>query len=49
MSNIQFGVFSMVAGMGITLLTLYIIGWLVKLMIKLWPYKEEEENKSSGG
>lgn len=48
MTSMQFGVFSMVAGMGITLLALYIIGWLVKLMNKLWPYKEEEK-KSSGG
>ncbi len=48
MSDMQFGVFSMVAGMTITFITLYVIGWLVKLMPKLWPYKEEEK-KSDGG
>ena len=48
MSDMQFGVFAMVSGMVITFLTLYIIGWLVKLMAKLWPYKEEEEKKSGG-
>ena len=47
MSDMQFGVFSMVAGMTITFITLYVIGWLVKLMTKLWPYKEEE--KKGGG
>ena len=48
MSDMQFGVFAMVAGMTITFLTLYAIGWLVKLMSMLWPYKEEER-KSDGG
>ncbi len=48
MTSMQFGVFSMIFGMGITLLALYIIGWMVKLMNKLWPYKEEEEKKSGG-
>jgi Na+-transporting methylmalonyl-CoA/oxaloacetate decarboxylase gamma subunit len=48
MSDMQFGVFAMVSGMVITFLALYIIGWLVKLMTKLWPYKEEEEKKSGG-
>lgn len=48
MSDMQFGLFSMVAGMTITFITLYAIGWLVKLMTKLWPYKEEEEKKGGG-
>ncbi len=46
MNDWQFGGFLAVAGMGITLLVLYILGWLIRLMIKLFPYKEEEEKKA---
>ncbi len=41
-----FGLTMMVMGMAVTLLTLYLLGWVVRLLIKLFPYKEEEEKKS---
>ena len=41
----SFGLTVTVLGMGITLLTLYLLGLVVRLMIKLFPYKEEEEGE----
>ena len=41
----SFGLTMTVLGMGITLLTLYLLGLVVRLMIKLFPYKEEEGEK----
>ena len=45
MSNMTFGWFSAVAGIGITLLVLYVLGLIIRLMIKLFPVTEEEEPK----
>jgi uncharacterized protein HemY len=37
----------MVIGMVVTLLTLYLLGWVIRLLIKLFPFKKEgEESKS---
>jgi len=33
----------MVMGMTVTLLTLYLLGWVILLIIKLFPYKKEDE------
>lgn len=41
----DFGLMMMVMGMTVTLVTLYLLGWVIRLMIKLFPYKEED-NKS---
>jgi Na+-transporting methylmalonyl-CoA/oxaloacetate decarboxylase gamma subunit len=41
-----FGLTMMVMGMTVTLLTLYLLGWVIRLLIKLFPFKEEEKNKS---
>lgn len=41
-----FGLTMMVMGMAVTLFTLYLLGWVIRLLIKLSPYKEEEESKS---
>jgi len=35
----------MVMGMTVTLLTLYLLGWVIRLLIKLFPFKKEEESK----
>jgi Na+-transporting methylmalonyl-CoA/oxaloacetate decarboxylase gamma subunit len=43
MSNMAFGGFAAVAGIGITLLVLYILGWIIRLMLKLFPVTEEEK------
>ena len=45
MSNMAFGGFAAVAGIGITLLVLYILGLIIRLLIKLFPVTEEEETK----
>ena len=42
MKDWAFGLTMTVTGMGVTLVTLCIITLLIRLMIKLFPYKEEE-------
>ncbi len=42
----SFGLTMMVMGMTVTILTLYLLGLVVRLMIKLFPYKPEEKAKS---
>ncbi len=42
-----FGLTMMVMGMVVTLLTLYLLGWVIRLLIKLFPFKKEDE-KSKG-
>lgn len=37
-----FGLTMTVMGMAVTFLTLYLLTLLIRLLIKLWPYKEEE-------
>lgn len=41
----SFGITMTVMGMGITFLTLYLLTWVIRLLIKLWPYKEEKGGK----
>ena len=45
MSNMTFGWFSAGMGIGITLLVLYILGLIIRLLIKLFPITEEEQTK----
>ncbi len=45
MTNLSFGLTMTVMGMGVTLLTLYILTLVIRLLIKLFPYKEEEGEK----
>ncbi len=40
-----FGLTMTVMGMAITLATLYLLTLIIRLLIKLWPYKEEGEDK----
>lgn len=49
MSDIQFGLFAAATGIGITLVVLYSLGWIIRLLIKLFPRTEAEdkETKSS--
>jgi len=46
MADWSFGLTMTVAGMGITLLTLYLLTLLIRLLNKLFPYKKEDEEKS---
>jgi len=41
-----FGLTMMFMGMTVTILTLYLLGWVIRLMIKLFPYKAEEKPKA---
>jgi Na+-transporting methylmalonyl-CoA/oxaloacetate decarboxylase gamma subunit len=45
MQDWSFGLTMTLAGMGITLLTLYLLTLLIRLLNKLFPYKKEEEEK----
>ena len=40
-----FGLTMMVIGMAVTLITLYLLGWVIRLLIKLFPFKEEKASK----
>jgi len=43
MKDWAFGLTMTVLGMGVTLLTLYILTLLIRLLIRLFPNKEEED------
>lgn len=38
-----FGVTMAVAGMGVTFFTLWILTLMIRLMVRLFPFKEEEK------
>jgi Na+-transporting methylmalonyl-CoA/oxaloacetate decarboxylase gamma subunit len=44
--DMAFGLTMTVAGMGITFITLYLLTLLIRLLNKLFPYKDEAANKS---
>ncbi len=46
MSNMGFGLFAAGFGMGMTLLFLYTLGWIIRILIRLFPRTEEEESKA---
>jgi Na+-transporting methylmalonyl-CoA/oxaloacetate decarboxylase gamma subunit len=41
-----FGLTMTIAGMGVTFITLYLLTLLIRLLNKLFPYKDEEEKDS---
>ena len=43
MSNMTFGWFAAGLGIGLTLLVLYVLGLIIRLLIKLFPVTEEEQ------
>jgi Na+-transporting methylmalonyl-CoA/oxaloacetate decarboxylase gamma subunit len=43
MKDWVFGLTMTIAGMGVTFLTLYILTLVIRLMDKLFPYKEEKK------
>jgi Na+-transporting methylmalonyl-CoA/oxaloacetate decarboxylase gamma subunit len=45
MKDWAFGLMMTVLGMGVTLLTLYLLTLLIRLLIKLFPRKEDEEGE----
>jgi len=45
MSNMEFGIAATLTGMGVTLVTLYLLTLVVRLMNRLWPEVEQKEGK----
>ena len=45
MSAITFGLTMMVAGMAVTLFTLYLLTLIIRLLNRLFPYQEEEKKQ----
>jgi Na+-transporting methylmalonyl-CoA/oxaloacetate decarboxylase gamma subunit len=45
MKDLAFGLTMTAMGMGVTLLTLYLLTLLIRLLIKLFPRKEDEEGE----
>ncbi len=43
MKDLAFGLTMTFMGMGVTLLTLYILILVIRLLIRLFPFKEEKE------
>ncbi len=43
MNNLDFGLTMTVIGMGVTLLTLYVLILLIRLLDRLYPYREEKD------
>ena len=46
MKDLAFGFIMTVMGMGVTLLTLYLLTLVIRLLIKLFPLKENEESQN---
>jgi len=46
MKDMAFGLTMMVAGMGVTFITLYLLTLLIRLLNKLFPFEKEEKDKS---
>jgi Na+-transporting methylmalonyl-CoA/oxaloacetate decarboxylase gamma subunit len=46
MTNWSFGFTMTLTGMGITLITLYLLTLLIRLLNKIFPHKIEEDEKS---
>jgi Na+-transporting methylmalonyl-CoA/oxaloacetate decarboxylase gamma subunit len=45
MKDLSFGLTMTVMGMGVTFITLYLLTLLIRLLIRLFPRKEEEDGK----
>jgi len=48
MKDVAFGLTMLVMGMGVTLITLYLLTLVIAIMNKLFPFKEEGEENSPG-
>ena len=44
--DLAFGLTMMVMGMGVTLITLYVLTLVIRLLSRLFPFKEEKGGKS---
>ena len=46
MKDLAFGLTMTIMGMGVTLITLYLLTLVIRLLDKLYPIEKEEKNKS---
>jgi Na+-transporting methylmalonyl-CoA/oxaloacetate decarboxylase gamma subunit len=46
MSDLYFGLIMMVMGMGVTFLTLYFLTLVIRLLCRLFPFKQAAKDKS---
>ncbi len=46
MNNMGFGLFAAGFGITMTLLFLYALGWIIRILLKLFPRTEEEEREA---
>jgi Na+-transporting methylmalonyl-CoA/oxaloacetate decarboxylase gamma subunit len=46
MDNLGIGLIITILGMSITFLTLFILTLVIRLLSRIFPYKEDQENKS---
>ena len=44
--DLAFGLTMMVMGMGVTLITLYVLTLVIRLLTRLFPFKKEEGGKN---
>jgi Na+-transporting methylmalonyl-CoA/oxaloacetate decarboxylase gamma subunit len=47
MKDWAFGLTMTIAGMGVTFITLYILTLVIRLMDRIYPYREEQKDKGS--
>ena len=45
MKDLAFGLTMTIMGMGVTFITLYLLTWVIRILIRLFPFKKEEEAK----
>ena len=43
MTNLTFGLTMTIIGMGVTLLTLYLLTLVIRLLNRLYPFREEKD------
>ena len=46
MSDLEFGLTMMVAGMGVTFLTLYLLTLLIRLLNRLFPFEKDDRDST---
>jgi len=46
MNDLAFGLTMMAAGMGVTLITLYLLTLLIRLLNRLFPFKKEDRGST---
>ncbi len=46
MNDLAFGLTMMVAGMGVTFITLYLLTLVIRLLNRLFPFKKDEQGST---